>query len=222
MPKDRSVVETVYEDKDKSRVAALLYSDGTVLVRNGRFSYPHVLVPKEGKDDNGNPTPASFSCTVLLPKRTHTGVKNLFVRLFDEILKEHKQRKLAPERKCFRDGDNYDKEEYEGHWYLAAREQKKNPPKVRDADGRTKLDPDDEARIYGGAYGHMLVRLWWQDNKHGKRINAGLVGVQFVKDGEPFGDATRVTEDDIDDTFGDEEEAGGFGGDDDDEDTGGL
>jgi len=30
--------------------------------------------------------------------------------------------------------------------------------------------------------------LWAQNNQYGKRINAQLDGVQFVRDGDPFGD----------------------------------
>ncbi len=223
--KKRTIVETIYEDKSKDRVAAYRYSDGTILFRNVRASYPHVLIAKEGTDDNGNPTAPTFSCTGLMSKRTHTGAMKMMVRLFDAMLAEHKIKKLQAERKCFRDGDLSDKEAYEGNWYISAREQKKNPPKVRDADGRTKLTAADDGKIYGGCWGHMLVRLWWQDNKFGKRINAGLVGFQFIRDDEPFGDATRVTDEDIDDTFDDEDEGGsggGMGDDADDDDMGGL
>ncbi|MNP74169.1 hypothetical protein D3C76_1710040 [compost metagenome] len=32
----------------------------------------------------------------------------------------------------------------------------------------------------------MIVDIWAQDNSYGKRINAQLQGIQFVKDGEAF------------------------------------
>jgi len=49
----------------------------------------------------------------------------------------------------------------------------------------------------------VLVRPWFQDNKFGKRINAGLSAVQFLRDDTAFGEG-RITEDQIDDTFSDE------------------
>jgi hypothetical protein len=33
----------------------------------------------------------------------------------------------------------------------------------------------------------MLIRPWVQNNEHGKRLNAGLVGAMFVKDDKAFG-----------------------------------
>lgn len=58
-------------------------------------------------------------------------------------------------------------------------------PGVYDRDN-TPLAEDD-GRIYAGCYVNALVEFWAQDNQFGKRINASLRGVQFVKDGEPFG-----------------------------------
>jgi hypothetical protein len=42
--------------------------------------------------------------------------------------------------------------------------------------------------VYAGCYVNGIVSLWAQNNQYGKRINAQLDGVQFVRDGEPFGD----------------------------------
>jgi hypothetical protein len=60
-----------------------------------------------------------------------------------------------------------------------------------------------------GYWYNILIRPWYQDNKFGKRLNAGLVGVQFVRKDEPFGmaaiddsdawDAVDSDEDDFED-----------------------
>ena len=46
----------------------------------------------------------------------------------------------------------------------------------------------DQARklIYSGCYVNIRIDLWAQDNQYGQRINAGLRGVQFYKDGDAF------------------------------------
>jgi len=47
--------------------------------------------------------------------------------------------------------------------------------------------------------------LWAQDNQFGKRVNAELLGVQFVRDGEPFGGGKPATPEDFEDLGADEE-----------------
>jgi hypothetical protein len=51
--------------------------------------------------------------------------------------------------------------------------------------------------IYAGCYCNVTVRLWVQNNKWGKSVNAELRGVQFVKDGESFGAAPVKAEDEF-------------------------
>jgi len=47
---------------------------------------------------------------------------------------------------------------------------------------------EENGKPYAGCYVNMSIRLWAQDNQFGKRVNAQLRAVQFVKDGEAFGD----------------------------------
>jgi hypothetical protein len=44
----------------------------------------------------------------------------------------------------------------------------------------------DDGTLYSGCYVVVHVNIWAQDNQFGKRINCGLLGVQFYKDGEAF------------------------------------
>jgi hypothetical protein len=192
---DRTVVKTVEN--------AVLYSDGTILVKDVRASYPHVLVARGGTDKDGKPIPPSFSITGLLPRKTHVAAKDLIKARIDEILKENKIPALAADKLFLRNGNLAGKEDYKGMFTVSARETEDRPPSVRDKDGRTKLGPTDKARIYGGAYVNILLRPWWQANKFGKRVNSGVVAVQFLRDGEPFGEG-RMSEDDIDETFEDQ------------------
>jgi hypothetical protein len=44
-----------------------------------------------------------------------------------------------------------------------------------------------DGRPYSGCYVNAQVEVWAQDHKSfGKRINAQLLGVQFVEDGDSF------------------------------------
>jgi hypothetical protein len=48
---------------------------------------------------------------------------------------------------------------------------------------------------------NAVIRIWFQDNEHGQRINASLEAVQFLRKGEAFG-ATQI---DVDDAFDDDD-----------------
>lgn len=41
-----------------------------------------------------------------------------------------------------------------------------------------------DGKPYSGSYVNVIVEVWAQDNKFGKRVNASLQGVQFIRDGE--------------------------------------
>lgn len=70
-------------------------------------------------------------------------------------------------------------------------------PLVIDRD-KTPLTQAD-GRPYSGCYVNGLIELWAQDNQWGRRINASLKGVQFVKDGDAFGGGTPASPDEFDD-----------------------
>lgn len=216
----RTVVKTV---KGAGALAnstiAVLYSDGTIRIDHTRWSYPHVLFPYESTNDDGK-TSLKFNIVALMPKATHKPALTLLTEVRDKILAEKKVPKIASDKFFVKNGDDSDKTDYEGHWTVSASESKKIV--VKDADKRT-MSKDNEAdveKIFGGVFGSILIRPWWQDHKkYGKRINAGLVAVQYLKTGEAFGEG-RISEDEIDDSFDSyEDEGGDIAGD---EDDGGL
>ena len=104
---------------------------------------------------------------------------------------------------CLHDGNL--KEElagYAGNFYISARSSVR--PTVVDRD-RSPLAASD-GRPYGGCYVNAILELWAQDHpKYGKRINATLSGVQFVRDGDAFVGGTPARAEDFDD-LGVEEE----------------
>ena len=195
----RTIVE---EAKNASgAVIARLYSDGTILLKDLRFSYPHVFIAKAQVDKKtGKLGAPKFSIQGLMPKTTHKPAKDLVKKVCDGILAEKKVGRIKDDAKFMKDGDLQAKDECDGMYVISASEQATRPPKVRGPDASPWNATDHAARIYGGCYGNILIRPWWQDNEYGKRINAGLVAVQFVRDGEPFGSG-GVSDEEINETF---------------------
>lgn len=195
----------------KKRVAnAILYDNGMIKIENVRFSYPHLDKPYAGKGEDGKEQKAKFGIVGMLPKKTHAEAKLLIVDAMNELLKINDNATVSSEKKFIRNGDDHEKADtYGGHWIVSAREERQ--PSVRDKTGTLITDPVKIANlIYGGAWGHILIRPWFQDGKkvgngYGKRVNAGLVGVQHIRDDKPFGEGR------VDDTeaWADESESGG-------------
>lgn len=58
---------------------------------------------------------------------------------------------------------------------------------------------EEDGTLYSGCYVNASIELWAQDNDFGKRVNAQLGGVQFVRDGDHFGAGSAADENDFDD-----------------------
>lgn len=192
-----TVVETAYFEGTKDP-QAILYSDGTIMYYGVRLSYPHFGKPYEGENDNGQKT-SKFNVKGMLPKATHRPAMQLTKRFMDAMMKDNKTADLASDRKFMRNGDDLGKAEMKGHWVLSASEDTR--PHLRDKFAK-KVEPEDADKLfYGGCWGNLLVRPWWQNHaKYGKRINSGIVAAQFVRDDEPFGEG-RISDEDVDDRF---------------------
>ena len=102
---------------------------------------------------------------------------------------------------CLHDGNEKEYDGYAGHHFMPASESRRPILLNRD---KTPLVESDGV-LYAGCYVNALLNLWVQDNKFGKRVNANLKGVQFLRDGEPFGAGNSADADDFDD-LGDDEE----------------
>lgn len=162
---------------------------------------------KRGPSDGGE---KAFSLNALIPKNTkegqdlHDDIRDLIDDAMDAKWGKDKPR-LKPDKFCLRDGEDEEYDGYEDAWYLTARN--RNRPKVIDADGKTTLVEED-GRPYSGCYCNVWVRIWVQDNEFGKRVNASLEAVQFVRDGEAFAGAAPIP----DEEFEDERDAKDRGG----------
>ena len=105
---------------------------------------------------------------------------------------------LPSDKKCMRKGDsNRDKageirNGYEGNFYITARN--KIRPLVIDRNKSPLTEAD--GKPYGGCYVNVTVDIYAHDKPGlGKRIDATLLAVQFVSDGDSFGGSKGTTDD---------------------------
>jgi hypothetical protein len=155
-------------------------------ISNARLAWPDLWKPKPGKDGGK----AKYGANLIIdPKNPAVAELNA---AFEAVAKEkwgtnapailnalRKQDKLA-----LHDGDT--KVEYDGfagNLFVSARSDTR--PTVIDRQRNPVSESD--GKIYSGCYVNANIELWAQDHKEfGKRINAQLRGVQFVRDGDAF------------------------------------
>lgn len=152
-----------------------------IKMQNVRLSFPSLFQTATfGGEDTGK-----YEATFILDKTEHAKVIEQVKAAMAQLAKERLKGKLPPADKlCFKDGDDLDREEFQGKMTIKASTKKR--PLVIDSD-KTPLAEAD-GKPYAGCYVNAIVTLWPQDNQYGRRINAQLDGVQFRADGEPFGD----------------------------------
>lgn len=183
----------------------VVYSDGTMRIDNVRGSYLHADKPYKGKAkrDDGGEAPAKYSVVGILSKETHEAAKAACDEFIRQVLKDNKDAKVGKKDWFIRDGDDAGKDEYENAWTINASELKK--PKCRDRMGELVEDGEDiRAMFQSGFWFNILIKPWFQDNDYGKKVNAGFIGIQFVKKDTPFGNG-EVDDNDVWDTVPDDE-----------------
>lgn len=91
---------------------------------------------------------------------------------------------------------------YEGMFVISSANTTR--PTVVDRDRSPLTDAD--GKPYSGCFVNGSITLWVQDNSYGKRINANLRAVQFVKDGEAFGVRPADAEEEFEVLDGDDDD----------------
>ncbi len=169
--------------------------DGCILVKNVRLSYPH-LFRAWGLNEGDT---KKFSGKFLLDKKTHAEEIKAMGKHLVKMQTEAFKGRIPNDKLCLRDGAESGKEEMANVFAIAASESTR--PNVINRD-RSPINEEDDI-VYAGCFCNVLIRFWVQNNKFGKRINANLLAVQFVKDGERFSGIDRP---DMADVFDDVEE----------------
>ena len=167
-----------------------------------RLAFPALF---EAKTVNGEGDPRFSAVAIIDPKSENVKLireaitavaKEKWGAKADTILKELSTKDricYAARAKTNASGDVYDG--FEDMHYLNA--SNKVRPLVLDRNA-TPLTATD-GKPYAGCYVIMSVELRAQDNNYGKRINATLRGVQFVRAGDAFAGGTPASADEFDD-----------------------
>ena len=151
-----------------------------IMLKNARVSFPHffkkpIINGEEGKCGGA----------FMLHNEDHKALIDKVLGEVANISKEKfKGKKLPDEKLCIRAGEDKGRDEYEGYHVISANS--KGFPPVVAANGQTIIQDEEDSPIYSGCRVNAKIRLWAQDNKYGKRINAELISVQFAGDDDPL------------------------------------
>lgn len=159
-----------------------------ILVRldDVRIAFPALFVAEQV----GNKGKPAFSASFLMTPEhpaivaIKEGIKKAAVQKWGDEAAEVLQQLVAGDRVCLRNGNakaNYDG--FAGNMYVSARGYTR--PLVIAQDKSALVEQD--GKPYSGCYVNAQISIWAQANQYGKRINAQLGGVQFLRDGESFG-----------------------------------
>lgn len=164
----------------------------------------------EAKAPQGGGEP-KYSVTLLIPKKdtaTLNKIKEAMAQARESFCNKNGANSLpAKPNHTLHDGDGMRDSgepygpECKGHYVITVSSKQK--PLVID---NVKNEITDPTEVYSGCYGRASINFYGYNSNGKKGISAGLLAVQKLHDGEPFG--TVASADDFDDDFSD-------GGDDD-------
>lgn len=171
-----------------------------IMLRNARLAFPNLWQARPPKDGKGK---AKFGASLIL-EPGNPAIKELeaaFVKMArekwaekgDAILKGLK----AQDRLCLHDGaTKAGYAGFDGNFFVSANSEIR--PSAYNKD-RTPVQESD-GKLYSGCFVNASIELWTQDSKdYGKRINAQLRGVQFLRDGDAFAAGTAASDDEFED-----------------------
>lgn len=163
-----------------------------IQLKNVRLSFPSIFKRAEFNGQEGK-----FEATFLLDKEQDADQISKLEAAIEAAIKEAKV-KVPSDKRCMKDGDDVEYDGYAGCMSIKASTNKR--PTIIDRD-KTTLMEDDANAPYAGCFVNAIVDIWIQNNSYGKRANANLYGIQFVKDGDSFGSGSGSVDvtDDFDD-----------------------
>ena len=168
-----------------------------IIAKNVRISFPSLFQQAVF----GGEATGKYEATFILDKAEHAETIKSIKAVITEMQKDVLKGKLAADKICLKDGDEQERPEFAGKMTIKTSTKKRPLVIARD---KSPIVEDDNI-VYAGCYVNAIFSLWPQNNNYGKRINAQLDGVQFNKDGTPFGDGGLSV--DAFDAFDDDENA---------------
>jgi len=173
-----------------------------------RFSFCNIWEAKASQDGGD----AKYSITLLIPKNDTATLKKI-----NDAIKEARDNfcnkngaSALPANPIhpLHDGDGTKPStgepygpECKGCWVISASSKQK--PVIVDAFRNEITDP---AEVYSGCYGRASINFYGYSKNGKKGISAGLLSIQKLSDGEPFG--TVGSADDFDDDYKDADDDG--------------
>ena len=156
-----------------------------IMLKNVRLLYGAALfTPQRGPNGEGEPKHSGtfgFAKDHPAAAEIKAGFQKVATEKWGAKAVEVYTMLKAADKLCLHDGDaKADKEGFKGNLYVSA----SNKLKPLVIDGLKQPLTADSGKPYSGCYVNAEIELWAQDNKFGKRINASLRGVQFVRDGQ--------------------------------------
>lgn len=180
--------------------------DHTIYVTGARLSFPKLIEavvssqggePKFGCDLILNPSDPQIAAIMADVQRVAIEKwKDLGPGVLQMIQNDRRLRCYGSGNEKVKTSTMKPYEGYEGMFYLNTSSNEDRPPQiVRPDDGKiidnaNTMERTAAARkLYGGCYVNAAIRFWPQDNQFGKAIRCQLFAIQFLKDGEAFGEA---------------------------------
>ena len=175
-----------------------------IKLKNVRLSFPRLFKPRAFREGQEPRFEGTF---ILDPSdEKHQAIIDEIEATGEEILKEVWPKSIPKSVvRCYGLSDDQNPPlEYDGYpgmYFVRTSANLKNPPGIFDR-GRNELTLDAngvEPKIpYAGCYVHATITLWVMNNEFGKRVNANMRLVQFVRDGDAFGAAPPNAEEELD------------------------
>jgi len=171
-----------------------------IFLENVRLSFPHLKQPHSPKPS----AKPKYQADLIMPEN-HPGWAKIMQRVSDAATQrygEHAQQMLQiinqdRMKRCYGNGnEKINKktmapyEGYAGMMYFSGKNE--NRPQIIKADGTSVNSANDMeylaevGKIYGGCYVNAAVDLYTSKGNDG--VFGGLIALQFLKDGESFGD----------------------------------
>lgn len=146
-----------------------------------------------------------YSAVFIMDNEKHADLIEHIEKVAERLALDTFKKKIRLTRELVRDGNEKPDVDGYGDGVSFVSASRKTRPAVVHRDPSIPVTEADGI-IYAGCYVNASIRLWVQNNRYGKSVNAELRAIQFVRDGESFGAAPINPEDefeavgDVDDT----------------------
>jgi len=167
-----------------------------VTLKDVRLTFPRLFEPQvvNGQGEPKYSASALFSKTHPCVAEITKAIQSVAAAKWGAKAADQLKQLKAADRLPVHDGDGKaDYDGYAGNLFMNC--SNKVRPLVIDGN-KSPLQATD-GKPYSGCYANMIVEFWAQDNQFGKRVNASLLGVQFLRDGERLAGGSVAAADDF-------------------------